>query len=244
MLSLPLRRMAGLLLIVVPIVFTVCFTLLQMQFEYPDILRQPAGDVLVKFQAGGGGLVAVWYVLTLSAVLFIPLSVLVHAVLASRETSVALWVATVFGVVAGVVQALGFARWPFLVPYLAQTYTAPGTTPAQRETVGLLFEAFNRYAGMAVGEQLGYLSTSVWTLLVAWLMVRSPWFGRWVGLSGMALAVGIAAGLLEPFGWGLGGVINAISYLAWAVWLVVVGIVLVVRRVPVAAGTSAVPAGR
>jgi hypothetical protein len=40
----------------------------------------------------------------------------------------------------------------------------------------------------------------------------------------------VATGLLEPAGWELAGTINALSYLAWALWLVVVGIVLVVRR--------------
>lgn len=244
MITLPQRRFTGLMLILVPIVFTVCFTLLQIQFEYPAILRQPAGDVLVKFQAGGPGLIAVWYTLTLTAVLFIPLAVLVHTVLSSRETPVILWIATAFGVVAGVVQALGFVRWPFLVPYLAQVYTTPATSSAQRETVSLIFETFNRYAGMAVGEHLGYLSTSVWTFLVAWLMLRSPLFGRWLGVSGMALAVGIAAGLLEPFGWELGGVINAISYLAWAFWLVVVGIAVMTRHVSITANTSSVSAAR
>ena len=59
--------------------------LLQQQFEYPDILRQPTGDVLTKFQAGGAGLIATWYVLTLTAVLFIPLVVLLHRVLAAHE---------------------------------------------------------------------------------------------------------------------------------------------------------------
>ena len=49
-----------------------------MLFEYPDILRQPTADVLSKFQAGGSGLIAVWYALTLSAVLFIPLVVLIR----------------------------------------------------------------------------------------------------------------------------------------------------------------------
>ncbi len=91
--------------------------LLQVQFEYPDILRQPTADVLTKFQAGGPRLVAIWYALTLTAVLFIPVVVLVHRIMATAETSATLWVATVFGVVAGVVQALGFLRWPFLVPH-------------------------------------------------------------------------------------------------------------------------------
>ena len=33
------RRLAAALLILLPVAFTVCFTLLQQQFEYPDILR-------------------------------------------------------------------------------------------------------------------------------------------------------------------------------------------------------------
>ena len=54
--ALQVRRLAGLLLIVVPVAFSICFTLLQMQFEYPDILRQPTADVLTKFAAGGSNL--------------------------------------------------------------------------------------------------------------------------------------------------------------------------------------------
>jgi hypothetical protein len=219
----------------VPIIFIVCFTLLQIQFEYPDILRQPTADVLTKFQAGGPGLIAVWYVLSLTAVLFIPISMLVHRVLADLEAPLTLWVATVSGVVAGFAQTLGFLRWPFLVPYLADAYLAPGASEAQRAAAAMVFEAFHRYVGMAVGEHLGYLSTSVWTFLVALLMLRAPLFGRWLGLSGMALALGVASGLLEPAGVPLVGAINAISYLAWAAWLVVVGAVLLLRRPAAAA---------
>ncbi len=94
----------------------------------------------------------------------------------------------------------------------------------------MVFEAFHRYAGMAVGEHLGYLSTSVWTLLIAAVMLRSVLFGRWLGVSGIVLALGIAAGLLEPAGLELAGTINSFSYLAWAVWLIVLGVVLLVRR--------------
>jgi len=229
--SLQVRRLAGLLLILVPVAFSVCFTLLQMLFEYPDILRQPTADVLTKFAAGGSNLIVVWYALTLSSVLFIPLVVLFHQVLAMSENTTTLRVATVFGVVAGFAQTLGFLRWPFLVPHLAQAYLEPGASEAQRAAAALVFDAFHRYAGMAVGEHLGYLSTSVWTFLIALLMLRSPLFGRWLGLSGMLLALGVATGLLEPAGWELAGTINALSYLAWALWLIVVGVVLLVRRI-------------
>jgi hypothetical protein len=238
----PTTRLAGLLLIMVPLVFTVCFTLLQVQFEYPDILRQPTADVLTKFQAGGPGLIAVWYVLTLTAVLFIPVVLLVHRVLSEQQASTTLQVATAFGVVAGLSQTLGFLRWPFLVPFLSDAYLAPGASEAQQAAAAMVFEAFHRYAGMAVGEHLGYLSTSIWTFLVGLLMLRSPQLGRWLGLSGMALALGVASGLLEPAGVPLVGAINAISYLAWAAWLVLVGVVLLMRR-PVAVAAKHVTAG-
>lgn len=238
----PTTRLAGLLLIIVPLAFTICFTLLQVQFEYPDILRQPTADVLTKFQAGGPGLVAVWYVLTLTAVLFIPVVLLVQRVMAEQRASTTLQVATAFGLVAGLSQTLGFLRWPFLVPFLSDAYLAPGASEAQQAAAATVFEAFHRYAGMAVGEHLGYLSTSVWTFLVALLMLGSPQLGRWLGLSGMALALGVASGLLEPAGVPFVGAINAISYLAWAAWLVVVGVVLLVRR-PVAVAAERVTAG-
>ena len=237
------RRLAGLLLILVPVGFTICFTLLQMQFEYPNILRQSTADILTKFQAGGTSLIAAWYALTLSAVLFIPVVVLMHRMLAEQEGSVTLWIATVFGIVAGVAQTLGFLRWPFLVPHLAEAYLAPGAGESQRAAAAMVFEAFHHYAGMAVGEHLGYLSTSVWTFLIALLMLRAPLFGRWLGVSGMVLAVGVAAGLLEPAGWELAGTINALSYLGWALWMVLVGIVLVVRRNPVRVSARSALAG-
>jgi hypothetical protein len=223
----------------------VCFTLLQQLFEYPDILRQPTGDVLAKFAAGGTALVAVWYALTLSAVAFVPLTLLVHRILAAShrsgpasdspliggDTPTLLWVATVFGVIAGVAQTLGFLRWPFLVPHLAHAYLAPGASEAQRAAAGMVFEAFHQYAGMAVGEHLGYLSTSIWTLLVATVILRTGLLPRSLGMVGLVLALGIAAGLGEPAGWAMGGTINALSYLAWAVWLIACGVTLLVRRV-------------
>ena len=229
--SLAVRRAAGTLLVIVPLGFAACFTLLQQLFEYPAILRQPTADVLAKFVAGGSPLVAVWYVLTLTAVAFVPLTLLVHRVIAEREAPVLLWVATSFGVIAGVAQTLGFLRWPFLVPHLAQSYLAPGASEAQRASAAMVFEAFHRYAGMGVGEHLGYLSTSLWTLLIAVVILRTGRLPRWIGASGALLALGIAAGLGEPAGWELGGTINTLSYLVWAVWLVALGVTLLVRGV-------------
>src|SRR4028119_768752 len=195
-----LRLLTGVLLILTPIAFNAFFTLLSATFEYPDILREPTGYVLRHFDAGGGGLVAIWYGFMLTAVLFVPLAVLVHKALA-REDTPYLAVATAFGVVAGVVQFLGLVRWPFLVPYLADTYLDPASNGATRESVAMVFQAFNQYVGVAVGENLGYLFTGLWTALVALAMFGAALpFRRWLALLGMVSAAGIVVGTLEPVG--------------------------------------------
>jgi hypothetical protein len=224
------RRTAGVLLIVAPVLFTACFTLLQAQFEYPDILRQPTVAVLTKFAAGGPGLVAVWYAVTLSALLFVPVAVLVHGTLSAHQPPAFLPVATTFGVLAGLVQTLGFIRWPFLVPHLASTYLDPASSEATRAAVVVVFEAFHRYAGMAIGEHLGFLCTGVWTFLIAAALRKTGFIRLWLAVLGMVCAVGIALGVVEAVGWELAGPVNAISYLLWAVWLVVVGVQFLRRR--------------
>ena len=230
MTDLQVRRLAGLLLIVAPVLFTACFTLLQMQFEYPDILRQPTAAVLTKFAAGGAGLIAVWYAITLSALLFVPVAVLVHQTLSAYQPPAYLWVATTFGVLAGLVQTLGFIRWPFLVPYLASTYLDPASSEATRAAVVVVFEAFNRYAGMAIGEHLGFLCTGIWTFLIAAALSKTRFIRPWLAVLGMVLALGVVLGVFEAIGWEFAGPVNAISYLLWAVWLVIVGVQLLRRK--------------
>ena len=107
--DLRLRRLTGVFLVLTPVAFNAFFTLLSMTFECPDILREPTGYVLRRFDADGIGLVAIWYGFMLTAVLFVPLAVLVHKVMARQDTPY-MAVATAFGVVAGVVQFLGLVR--------------------------------------------------------------------------------------------------------------------------------------
>jgi hypothetical protein len=225
-----LSRLTAIVLILTPIAFNVFFTLLSVTFEYPDILRKPAGNVLRSFDAGGSALVAIWYGFMLTAVLFVPLAVLVHKILARQDTPY-MAVATAFGVVAGVVQFLGLVRWPFLVPYLADVYLDPASSGATRESVAVVFEAFNRYAGVAVGENLGYLFTGLWTVLVALAMFGSPLpFRRWLGLLGMVSAAGVFVGTLEPAGFEPAANIVVVAYILWSIWLALTGILLLLPR--------------
>jgi hypothetical protein len=111
--------------------------------------------VLSRFEAGGTGLVLLGWSFAMTAVLFAPLVVLrSQAIVDADQTLLAL--ATTVGVLAAIMQFSGLIRWPFLVPYLARAASAADATPACLEAVDVVFQSFNRYLGVAVGEHLGY----------------------------------------------------------------------------------------
>ena len=220
--------LTGLLLIIAPMAFNITFFLLQRAFEYPDILRQPTETILRRFKQGGAPLRRLWYAFTLSAVLFTPVPVLVQQVFEPGAPWF-LVIGTVIGVLAGVVQSLGLIRWPFLVPGLAELYTDPGSTQATRDSAAVTFMAFHRYAGVAVGEHLGYLFTSTWTVLVSIAVVQTGIVDPLIGWLGIPPAIGVFAGVFEETGFKAAGAVNAIGYILWSLWLVAFGIALLLR---------------
>jgi uncharacterized protein DUF4386 len=218
------RTVTAALLIIVPVLFNVFFFLLQSTFGYPDILREPADTILRQFTAGGTSLLVIWYGFALTPALFIPAAILLRRAFTADSPLLAL--ATPFAIVAGMAQVLGLLRWPFLVPGLAQAYLDPAASDATRDAVLVVFSAFHQYAGVAVGEHLGYLATGAWTLVIASAMLAGAPFRAWLGWVGIVAALGILAGLLEPAGFALGGTINAFAYILWSLWLIVTAIFL------------------
>ena len=213
----------GLLLILVPVAFNVTFFMLQKAFEYPDILRKPTDTILRRFRQGGGSLRRMWYAFTFSAVLFTPVPVLVQQ-LFQPNVPWYLPVGTTLGVLAGAVQFLGLIRWPFLVPTLAEMYTRPKASQATREAVEVVFQAFHRYVGVAIGEHLGYIFTSLWTILLCIAILQTGLVSPFFGWLGILPALGVLAGVFEETGFQAAGAINAISYILWSLWLVALGI--------------------
>jgi Domain of unknown function (DUF4386) len=224
-------RAAGAMLIGVPIAFNVVFFALARLFEYPSVLRSPVGSILNRFLAGGRRLKLVWYGFMLTAVMFAPLAVLFGEVLSHDDLHI-VPVATTIGVLAAVVQFLGLARWPFLVPALARAHESPDSSPATREATAVVFESFNRYLGVAVGECLGYLFTGAWTVLVGAAMLQSSSFDAWLAWPGIAIGALLVVGSFEfvggfeEQGWKLAGTVVPIAYTAWSVWLIAAGVVL------------------
>ena len=219
----------GILLIALPIAFNVAFAALAARFEYPDILRRPTSEILERFRAGGSSLVLLWWAFAMTAVVLAPAAVLVSASLAGADASL-LAIGTVVGVLAAVTQFLGLIRWPFLVPFLARADAATDAPPARREAIDVVFQAFNRYLGVAVGEHLGYLLTGAWTILVSVAILTSDVVSGWIGLAGLVVGALLAlcsfefVGAFEERGWRFAGAITPAVYIGWSLWLVATGI--------------------
>jgi hypothetical protein len=215
-----------------PVAFNVSFALLGARFDYPDILRRPTSEVLERFRQGGAALVLTWWAFALTAVFFAPLVVLVSAAIPDADPTLVA-VATTVGVLAAIVQFLGLIRWPFLVPYLAREaeLAAPGS--ARQEAVDIVFQSFNRYLGVAVGEHLGYAFTGAWSVLIGVAFTQTDALPGWLGVPGMLVGAALMlcslefVGRREEAGWKLAEKLTPLAYVLWSIWLVIAGVALI-----------------
>jgi Domain of unknown function (DUF4386) len=222
---------AGIVLIVAPLWFNASFALLGRRFDYPDILRRPTPEILERFRAGGSSLILLWWTFMLSGLLLIAGAVLLGQVLGF---GVIVPVATTIGVLAGFLQMLGLLRWVYVVPGLARAYMDPSAGTEQQEVTVAVFRALHQYLGVGVGEHLGYLLTGLWSLLVGIAVIGDGTaLPVWLGWPGLIIGVGIAVGSAEFLGpneergWALAGAAIPVLFVAWSVWLLVMGIALV-----------------
>jgi uncharacterized protein DUF4386 len=217
--------LAGVVLIAVPIAFNAAFAMLAARFDYPEVLREPTATVLAKFRAGGTSLVVTWWAFAWTAVLMVPLVVLLSRAIGDADPTL-LSLTTTVGVLAAAVQFIGLIRWPFLVPFLARA-------DAPEETVDLVFQAFNRFLGVGVGEHLGYALTGAWTTLAGIALTQSTQAPDAVGVAGIVVGPVLAlcafefVGAHERDGWKVAGQLTPIAYVAWSLWLVATGVALI-----------------
>ena len=121
-------RLIGFALILFAIAFNLPYLWLASNFDYPAILRRPAGAILEAFSAGGDPLVLAWAAFALAALVLAPIAVGIAAV--TRGPGHASSPLAGLGIAAGVTQAIGLSRWVYAVPGLASAWTASGETLA------------------------------------------------------------------------------------------------------------------
>tara|TARA_R110000868_G_scaffold27716_2_gene104846 strand:- start:1065 stop:1886 length:822 start_codon:yes stop_codon:yes gene_type:complete len=168
------------------------FTLLADVFQFPDVLRYPAAERLALFRAHQSEIVPVYWMLAMTGFSQVLISVLLTPRLVEGGLGAngrdAARLALVFGVVAGFGQAMGYGRWAILVPWLAEQMADPTLSDAGREAVGLIEGAFNRYAGMLVGEHLSNIAWGFWLFFTGVAARQGGMFDRRVGTAMMMLS--------------------------------------------------------
>jgi hypothetical protein len=163
------------------------FTVLAAVFDFPDVLRLPAPERLALFEAGKAVIVPAYWVLAMTGITQVLLTVLLYRTLGAAASTAGL-LALVFGILTGFGQAMGFGRWAILVPWLAERMTDPATTEAGREAVALIEGAFNRYAGMLVGEHLSNICWGFWLFFTGLSVRRSGIVDERIGRAMVALS--------------------------------------------------------
>jgi hypothetical protein len=229
--GLTLRRVTGLLFLISALAFATAATMLSATFDWPDILREPADVVLMRFAAGGSTLVWIWFATAWTyGLLLVPILLLPMAL--GRRDDAALWVATFAGAISVVLALIGFLRWVFVVPPLAQMYRDGDA--ANRTALAAAWLAQHQFGGALLGEHLGQLLGIGWSVSLSIVVLRSRVLPRWLGVLGLLVSVlylfnqgDILATALPGFPvFDLAGLVGSSG---WGLWVAALGVTLLLR---------------
>jgi hypothetical protein len=196
------RHLVVALLVLAVVLVNIAFIGLGSVFDYPDILQEDADEILEKFRADEGTIVALFSVLALGAALLAPIAVILGRL---ADSDLGRWSIRV-GIAAAAVQVIGLLRWPLIVPGLADDSDAD------------TFDTVHTWLGTVVGETFGYALTAVWTVLVIFALGRRL-AGRWFEVLGLTAAALIALGVLVPLNVPGADFANFVGYVLWSLWL-------------------------
>src|SRR3954468_15453413 len=159
-----LRLTTGGLFLVGALAFGGVATVLSSTFDWPDVLREPADVVLPAFVAGGTSLVWTWFAAAWTYATVLGPILLVPGVLGRRGDPV-LRVGTYVGAASVVLALIGFLRWVFVVPPLADAYVAGDATT--KSAVDAAWTAQHQFGGALLGEHLGQLLAIGWSVTLS-----------------------------------------------------------------------------
>lgn len=210
--------------------FTVgCFSLFMLvayfglvsYFEFPDILRQDTQYMLGVFQQNQNVIIPFYYLFALSQVVFVIIILQLKHYFRGTP-SMLLSVASGIGVLAGLCQAIGFLRWPFLVPYLASVISDPATSVASKEAATVVFQSFHQFAGVAVGENLFFVFEAIWGICFGAYLLKYQLISRQLASIPVIAGIAILIYSLEQFGGSMAilAPLNVIAHAALVFWFI------------------------
>lgn len=220
----PPTKLLGWSMIAMSVASALGFVVLSIAFEFPAILREPGAKVLEKYIENMSTIRPTYWMLGMTGLVLICIASEIGRILSPYAPGPAR-LASVSGAATGVFWSLGYTRWPIAVPYLADMYQA-GDQKQAADLYGLL----NRYAGMTVGEHLGFMMMGVFAVSLA-LALRKAGIGpKWFFPVGIFAGVFIAVTAAEQYnGSELLGALNGAANSIWFIWLIAIGVVLIRR---------------
>jgi hypothetical protein len=172
-----------------------------------------------------------------------------------RRGDPVLRVATYVGATSVVLSLIGFLRWVFVVPPLADSYVSGDAVT--RAAVDAAWTAQHQFGGALLGEHLGQLLAVAWSVAVSVAILRTRVLPRWLGVTGLGVSAlyltnqgDILATAVPGFPvWDLGGFVGSTS---WGLWVAALGVVILLRPARsqiatedgAAAGSASIPAPR
>ena len=215
------RKLTASLLILAAVLANVGFTALGSIFNYPDVLDEPAGEVLAAFRDHEGAV---------SALVRGPRA-LRRAARSDRDRRRPALVARA---PCGSRCRSG-SRRPSCrsSACCAGRSSCPATRPTRqrqrRRRARDSFTTASDILGTAIGETLGYLLTATWTVLVIVALGRR-YAGRWFQVLGAVSAALVLVGVLSPLGLPVIDTANFFGYVLWSVWLIAFAVVILVHE--------------
>jgi uncharacterized protein DUF4386 len=137
--------------------------------------------------------------------------------------------ATYVGATSVVLSLIGFLRWVFVVPPLADSYVTGDATT--RAAVDAAWTAQHQFGGALLGEHLGQLLVIGWSVTLSIVILRSRVLPRSLGVTGLAVSAvyllnqgDILATAVPGFPvWDLAGLLGSTG---WGLWVAALGVVL------------------
>ncbi len=229
-----MKKMTGILFVFGALIVNIPYALLISNFNYPDILREPAGVVLTNFAAGGSGLIYTWLFFALAGLPLLFATIMLGK-LWKNTSSTLVSLATTFGVIALVAQLIGLLRWVFVVPILAQNYVANGATEAIQTASTVAFQTVNQFGGVLLGEYVGQLFSIISMFLFSIIILHNKLLKSWVAWLGFVASLIYILAETELFhtvipSFPVVDVAGLLGSVLWIVWLISMGVLLIIQK--------------
>jgi Domain of unknown function (DUF4386) len=232
-------RMAAFFLIVQYILMLSAYLILSSTINWPVSLSDPASIALPRVIAMSQPMLLGYTCYLCVGLLFIPATVALNARLGLVGPLANLTLG--LAVVSAIAKTIGITRWLFAMPILAQAYVAPG---ADTETLSIIYEVLNGYAG-SIGEIIGVsLISGIWTLIMATIIFKMPGrftkpLGAFVFLTGILLLFTVpeAFGVQSIMGISMGNLLT-LNGIIWQAGLLAIGIWSLTPAIYAVAATS------